>query len=280
MAATAGYAQYNPEISRLAWSEEFNGKGHVNPECWNYEEGFVRNKELQYYTRRDKRNVRMEGGCLLIEAVKYDKGKKVAREGAEHLSPVLYKRYKYSPEKQIYTSGSINTLGKVSFFYGRIEVRAKIPTGRGAWPAIWMMGDDILTQGHPQCGEIDIMEHVGFEPLRFYATVHTPGSKADQDKVKRFSFIDLPDASSDFHVFALEWYEDRLDFFVDEKKYFTYSKQDDLPDHWRFDKPQFLLLNLAYGGGWGGAKGTDDSILPLTYQVDWVRYYQFAGTEK
>lgn len=188
------HAQYDPRIDSLVWTEEFNGEGHVDPASWNYEEGQLRNKELQYYTRRDTRNVRVENGCLVIEAIKYDKGEKVARKGTEHLSPACYKNYKYSKEKQIYTSGSINTLGKKDFLYGRIEVKAKIPTGKGAWPAIWMLGSDITTNGFPQCGEIDIMENVGFEPQRFYGTVHTPGSKENPDKIKRFSFVDLPDA--------------------------------------------------------------------------------------
>lgn len=267
-------AQYNPAIKRLVWAEEFEKDGLVDAKNWSYEEGYVRNKEQQYYTREDKRNVRVKDGCLMLMARKNVPGRRVARKGTRNLSPRLVKGYRYTPERHEYTSGSINTLGKVEFLYGRIEVRAKIPTGLGSWPAIWMLGADIMTQGYPECGEIDIMENVGYEPQRFYGTLHTPGSRRKPDLIRNSGFKDLADAWTDFHVFAIEWYPDRIDFFIDEQKFFTYSKDETLPDHWRFDKPQYLLLNLAYGGSWGGAKGTDDSILPLTFYVDWVRYYK------
>lgn len=247
-------AQYGKDYNRLVWAEEFNYQGHPKSKFWGNETGHVRNREAQYYTNRDKRNVRVRNGCLEI----------VARREAEEPkggSPRI-------------TSGSINTLGKQEFLYGRVEVRAKIPTGRGAWPAIWMMGTDRAEKGWPECGEIDIMENVGYDPMVFHATVHTPGSRKDPGKVKRSAYLKLQDAYTDFHVFALEWYPDRMDFFIDEKKLLTYERREDLPDFWRFDKPQYLLLNLAVGGTWGGSKGIDEKIFPLTYYIDWVRYYK------
>ena len=240
-------AQYSPQF-KLAWAEEFNYEGLPDTAVWGYETGYIRNHELQCYTNNAE-NARVENGCLLIEAIK------------EKVGTFLY------------TSASINTLGKKEFFHGRIEVCAKIPTGKGAWPAIWMMGTDRPTVGWPECGEIDIMENVGYDPKRFHATVHTPGSRKDPDAVIRSNSILLPDAYTNFHVFAVEWHEDRLDFFVDEKLTLSYRKDVTLPQYWRFDKPHYLLLNLAIGGAWGGAHGIDDSIFPLKYYVDWVRYY-------
>ncbi|MDN5202272.1 glycoside hydrolase family 16 protein [Fulvivirgaceae bacterium BMA10] len=272
--AFSGSAQYNTEFDELVWQEEFDYQGHPNPAFWTYEEGFVRNKEEQYYTRRNKKNVRVEDGYLIIEAIQDEKPKKVARRGTKHLSPRLHNRYKYTKVKPKITSGSINTLGKVNFQYGRIEVRAKIPTGIGSWPAIWTLGADIGEVGYPQCGEIDIMENIGYEPNNIYGTVHTPGSKIDANKVPRYEVFKLKKPWEDFHTYAIEWYEDRIDFFVDEKKYFTYHKYKEHPEYWRFDKAHYLLLNLAVGGSWGGAKGVDNKIFPLKYYVDYVRYYR------
>lgn len=240
-------AQYNQQL-KLAWSEEFNYEGLPDPAVWDYETGYIRNHEAQYYTR-NKKNAYVSNGCLVITA------------------------HKEKVDTFSYTSASINTLGKMEFFRGRIEVCAKIPTGKGSWPAIWMMGTDRSSVGWPECGEIDIMENVGYDPLRIHATVHTPGSKRDPEAVIRSNSVKLNDAFSAFHVFAVEWYADRLDFFVDEKLILSYRKDDQLPEYWRFDKPHYLLLNLAVGGAWGGSQGIDNSIFPLKYYVDWVRYY-------
>jgi beta-glucanase (GH16 family) len=236
---------------KLVWAEEFNYSGLPDPELWSYEVGFIRNQEAQYYTEGRLENARVEGGCLVIEARKEDFG------GAK------------------YTSASVDTLGKKDFLYGRIEVRAKIPTGIGSWPAIWMMGTDIPRVNWPECGEIDIMENVGYEPNTIYATVHTPGSVNNPGLVTRGGHIDIPDPFADFHVYAVEWGEDGLDFFFDGQKYFMYKKDTRYPDYWRFDKPFYLLLNTAIGGNWGGQKGIDDSIFPLKYYIDFIRYYHW-----
>lgn len=247
--SVAALAQYNPN-RKLVWSEEFNYRGLPDSKNWGYEVGYIRNKEAQYYTERKKKNARVRNGYLEITALKEPK------------------------DTFSYTSASINTLGRMSFFRGRLEVRAKIPTGRGSWPAIWMMGTDRTTVGWPECGEIDIMENVGWDPLKLHATVHTPGSRKDPGKLLRSVNVSLPNAFTDFHEYALEWYDDRLEFYVDKELVLTYKKDDTLPTYWRFDKPHYLLLNLAIGGAWGGAKGIDDSLFPLKYYVDWVRYYK------
>jgi beta-glucanase (GH16 family) len=235
---------------KLVWAEEFDSGGLPDLKTWGYEVGLIRNQEAQYYTEGRLENARVEGGCLVIEARKEDFA------GAK------------------YTSASVNTLGKKEFYRGRIEVRAKIPTGVGSWPAIWMMGTDISSVGWPECGEIDIMENVGYEPDTIYATVHTPGSVNRHGLVTNSGHIDISDPYADFHVYAVEWREGRLEFHLDGRNYFTYAKDGRYPDYWRFDKPFYLLLNLAIGGNWGGEKGIDDNIFPLKYCIDYVRYYQ------
>src|SRR5205085_12137598 len=156
--------------------------------------------------------------------------------------------------------------------YGRIEVRAKVPSGRGTWPAIWTLADEPNARW-PACGEIDIMEHVGFDPGKIHANIHT----AKYNHVKRNgkgSQLSVPDATSAFHVYALEWSSERLDFFVDDQKYFTYENEKTGSDAWPYDKPHYLILNLAIGGAWGGQKGIDESIFPQRYYFDYVRVYQ------
>jgi beta-glucanase (GH16 family) len=236
--------------AKLVWSEEFETAGAPDPASWGYETGQIRNQEAQYYMEGRPENARVENGCLVIEARRED-------YGMAH-----------------YTSASLNTLGKREFFRGRIEVRARIPTGRGSWPAIWMMGTNIPTAGWPECGEIDIMENVGYEPDTIYATVHTPGSVNDPGRVVKGGHIDVTRPFDDFHVYAVEWREDRLEFSCDDVRYFSYAKDDRYPAYWRFDRPFYLLLNLAIGGTWGGAQGIDDAIFPLRYDIDYVRYYR------
>ncbi len=249
------YGQYSVN-GRLAWSEEFDYKGLPDDRIWNYEVGYIRGNEAQYYTCKDEANARVEKGCLVIEARQ------------EHNDTIDY------------TSASINTLGKVDFFRGRIEVRAKLPKGRGIWPAIWMMGSDYPDVNWPDCGEIDIMEYVGYFPNTIYSTVHTPGfeiqRKLDPDNGPTYVHVQtkINEPYSDFHVYAMEWTDESLDFFIDGKRTYSYRKSDYPDSYWRFDKPHFLLINLAVGGAWGGVHGIDDSIFPAKYYVDWVRYYK------
>jgi beta-glucanase (GH16 family) len=233
---------------QLVWADEFDYDGLPDDSKWDYEVGFIRNKEAQYYTHKRLENTRVENGMLVIESKKED-----------------YKEAKY-------TSGSINTWKKAGWKYGKIEVRAKIPTGKGSWPAIWMMGTDRDKVGWPRCGEIDIMENVGKEPNRVYGTVHTPHSVKNKkiDYIKG-AHVDVENLPAEFHTYGIEWSETKIDFFFDGKKYLTYTKVDD-PEKWPFDKEMYLLLNTAVGGAWGGE--IDDSIFPLKYYIDYVRVYQ------
>jgi beta-glucanase (GH16 family) len=232
---------------KLVWSDEFDKDGAPDPAKWTYEEGLIRNRELQYYTADRRENARVEGGHLVVEA------RRETWKNAE------------------YTSASVITKGKAEWQYGRIEVRAKLPGGRGTWPAIWMMPN--VAMKWPDKGEIDIMENVGFEPDVIHANIHTQA----YNHVKRTNkgaktVVEKPDQS--FHVYALEWTPEKMDFFVDKTLYFSYANEKNGPAVWPFDKPFYLILNVAVGGAWGGQKGVDASAFPRRMEVDYVRVYQ------
>ena len=176
-------------------------------------------------------------------------------------------------EGYAYTSASVNTRRRFEFQYGRVEVRAKLPGGRGTWPAIWMLGTNIDQAGWPACGEIDVMENVGFEPTKIYGTIHTAAYNHVSGTAKGAN-LTVANPWETFHVYAMEWYPDRIDIFVDDTKYFTFRNEGTGSRAWPFDKPQYLLVNLAIGGAWGGQKGIDDSLFPHRYHVDYVRVYQ------
>ena len=250
---------------KLVWSDEFEKPGLPDPAKWEYEEGFVRNNELQYYTRARSDNARVVDGMLVLEA------RKEAFKNPSY-DPKSKEGWKRTRALAEYTSASVTTRGKAAWTYGRIEVRAKIPTGRGMWPAIWMLGSD-RSQGWPACGEIDIMENVGFNPEIIHANIHTKkyNHVLGTNKGNR---ITVARPYADFHKYAIEWFPERIDFFFDDRKYFTYANEGTGPDAWPFDKAQYLILNIAVGGGWGGQQGIDDSIFPQQMYVDYVRIYQ------
>lgn len=232
----------------LVWSDEFDKDGLPDPSKWGYEEGYIRNGEKQYYTKARKENARVEGGHLIIE------GRNDNWEG----KPV--------------TSASLTTAGKKSFLYGRIEARLKVPTGKGTWPAFWMLGENIGEVGWPKCGETDIMEYVGFDPDKLHANIHCETFNHTKGTGKG-STLTLEKPWEGFHVYAVEWYPDRMEFFIDDTRYFVYRKPGDSKNVWPFGDPQYVILNLAIGGAWGGAQGIDDSIYPAKYEIDYVRYY-------
>ena len=244
----------------LVWSDEFEYTGSPASESWGFETGHVRNNEMQYYTDRLE-NVRVEDGQCIITAL--------LEAGEDSLSS--------NPgTTDSVTSASINTFGKQDFLYGRLEVRAKIPSALGTWPAIWMLGINVGDLGWPDCGEIDIMENVGYDPDLIHANIHT---KAYNHVIgtNKGNRIEVKDPWEDFHLYALEWYEDRMDFFMDDSLYFSFENdRTGNNDTWPFHKPHYLLLNLAYGGSWGGQQGVDTSRLPVEYRIDYVRYYKKA----
>jgi beta-glucanase (GH16 family) len=233
----------------LVWADEFDRPGAPDPAVWAPEEGYLRNGEKQYYTRGRLENARVENGLLVIEARKDDwEGKPV-------------------------TSASLTTKGKRPLLYGRIAVRARIPTGRGTWPAIWTLGENIRQTGWPACGEIDILENVGFDPKTIHANIHCAAYN-HMKRTGKGGKITAEAPWSEFHEYSVEWYEDRIEFFFDDTRYFVFRKESDDPAVWPFAQPQYLILNLAIGGGWGGQKGIDDALFPHRFDIDYVRYYK------
>lgn len=255
---------------QLVWADEFDRDGLPDPSRWTYEEGLVRNRELQYYTAGRRENARVEGGFLILEA------RRERWPNPRFQADAPENRWQQRREFADYTSASLTTEGKAAWTYGRIEVRAKVPSGRGTWPAIWTLGANRRTVGWPACGEIDILEYVGHEPGVVHANVHTRGFNHARGNGRGAS-LKVPDAETAFHVYALEWTPQRLEFFVDDRKFFTLENDGTGPDSWPFDAPQYLILNLAIGGSWGGQKGVDDTIFPQRFIVDYVRVYQRPG---
>jgi beta-glucanase (GH16 family) len=243
----------DPAKWELVWKDEFETDGAPDPAkwgTWTAPPG-SKNHELQYYTDRLE-NVRVEKGMLVIEARK--------------------ETYDGKPDQ--YTSTELNTRHKADWTYGRFEVRAKLPKGRGTWPAIWMMGYGKPYGGWPRCGELDIMEHVGYDPGVIHTTLHT-GAYNHPMKTQRGKQTKVDDCMDAFHVYALEWLPTSLKFYIDDRHVFTFLKeQDATSDQWPFDKPFCMILNIAVGGDWGGAKGVDPDIWPQRMEVDYVRVYK------
>lgn len=244
------------EAMSLVWADEFDYEGLPDSGKWDYDYGTGcprvcgwGNNELQFYTRERLENARVEDGKLIIEA------RKEAWKGTD------------------YTSARLVTRGKQAWQYGRIEVRAKLPSGTGTWPAIWMLPEDNAYGGWPRSGEIDIMEHVGYEPAMIYGTVHT-GAFNHIQGTQRGDTLEVPGCELAYHVYAIEWDADRITFFVDDVQYNEFPNEGTGPDAWPFDQPFYLVLNLAVGGNWGGRQGVDTDIWPQTMEVDYVRVYQ------
>lgn len=239
------------KFTKLVWFDEFEYSGLPNSSKWGYDTGGHGwgNNELQFYTSARKENARVENGKLVIEARK------------ENFKSANY------------TSARLITKNKGDWKYGRIDVKAKLPKGRGMWPAIWMLPTKWEYGGWPESGEIDIMENVGYMPDSVLGTVHT---KAYNHSIgtQKSGGLNFKDLSSAFHVYSIEWYENKIDFLVDNKKYFTFNNDKTGSASWPFDKEFHLLLNIAVGGNWGGKFGVDDSIFPQKMEIDYVRVYQ------
>ena len=237
----------------LVWSDEFDYKGVPDPNKWGYERGFVRNDELQYYTDRPE-NVRVDGEHLIIEA--------------RQDSAVI------NGEVREITSASVTTRGQQAWQYGKVDISAKLPNGLGTWPALWMLGENIATVNWPLCGEIDIMENVGYNADTVFTTIHTETYNHTRG-TQKIAGTYLPSGDNEFHTYGIEWNARQIDFLIDDARVFTVSKQArDGVEEWPFDQPFFLLMNFAFGGGWGGVQGVDKSVLPQQYFIDYVRVYQ------
>ncbi len=242
----------------LVWADEFDYSGPPDPQKWSFDvEGNSwawGNNELQNYTDESGGNAWVENGNLIIEARK-----------EEYTHP--------GGSTRDYTSARLRTIDKGDWLYGRIEVRAKLPGGRGTWPAIWMLPTDWEYGSWPSSGEIDIMEYVGYDPGKIHWTVHTEAfNHTAGTQVGESDIFDSPE--TDFYTYAIEWFPDRIDFLVDEQVCFTFENQDGYTyREWPFNKRFHLLLNVAVGGNWGGVQGVDDDIFPVRMEVDYVRVY-------
>ncbi|HKM94006.1 MAG TPA: glycoside hydrolase family 16 protein [Prolixibacteraceae bacterium] len=237
----------------LVWSDEFDYQGLPNSDKWSYDTtgnawGWG-NHELQYYTNSEIGNASVSNGTLKI----------IALNDTSSISN--------------YTSARLITKDKGDWLYGRFEIRAKLPDGRGLWPAIWMLPTDWEYGGWPQSGEIDIMENVGFDPFTIISSVHTSDYN-HRIHTEKNNKTTINDNRNEFHIYGIEWDKTSIKAFVDDQVYFTFEKEADNPNVWPFDKDFHLLLNIAVGGDWGGQQGIDDSIFPATMEIDYVRVYQ------
>jgi len=250
---------------KLVWADEFDKDGQPDPSKWSYESGYIRNREKQYYTNRPE-NVRVESGNLVIEARK----EAIKNPG---FASTDSKNWKANREFTEYTSASITTRDKAEWLYGKIDIRARLPKGRGAWSALWMLGANWDEVGWPRCGEIDIVENVGFEPTTVHATVHTLAYNHTRG-TQRGKTTELADIYNDYHVYSIEWTPEKIDFLVDGKIYNSFANEHKTDAEWPYDQMFHLKINNAIGGDWGGKQGIDDSSFPQMMYVDWVRVYQ------
>lgn len=238
----------------LFWSDEFDGSGAPDSVKWSYNLGDNGwgNNEVQNYTNKLS-NARRENGKLIIEAVK---------------------------DNDNWTSARLLSKGKFEFTYGRIIFRAKLPAGSGTWPALWLLGANDDKVGWPECGEIDIMEHIGRRPATVQCALHTPASHGNTQYI---GYTSVPDFDSEFHLYEANWSPDKIDFSVDGKIYYTYNPELRDKNNWPYDHPFFIIMNIAMGGGLGsdekfetnGLKnGIDPKLVNARMEVDYVRVYK------
>lgn len=230
----------------LVWEENFDGN-QLDPKIWNFELGDGcpnlcgwGNNEAQLYTDT---NHKLENGFLTITTKK---------------------------EGNVYSSTRITTKDKKEFQYGKIEARAKLPIGSGLWPAFWMLGANISEVGWPQCGEIDILEYVGKEPDIIFTSLHTQASHGNTINTKKTKIEAIEEG---FHVYAIEWNQDKIAFFVDDALVYTFQPEEKNEATWPYDQPFYFIINVAIGGNFGGPV-IDDTIFPQDFVMDYIRVYQ------
>lgn len=272
----AGIGAGEPDEWKLVWSDEFNQDGRLDEQVWEYENGFVRNKELQWY---QPENAYCKDGVLVIEGRRerrpnplYEAGSSDWRRGREYVE---------------YTAASVKTRGKKEFQYGRLEVRAKIPTGGGAWPAIWTLGREMEW---PSCGEIDVMEYYRIGGVPHILANAAWGKDVRWDahwnsaKIPYAHFLQKdPQWGTKFHVWRMDWDEEAIRIYLDDELLneiaLSETKNGKIGDYRNpFQQPHYILLNLAIGGINGGTP--DEKAFPMRYEVDYVRVYQKENKDK
>lgn len=225
----------------LVWEDNFDGN-RLDSSSWTHETaepGWV-NNELQRYTND---NIELRDGSLVIIA--------------KH-------------ENNEYTSARLITRGKRTFTYGLVEIRAKLPVGKGTWPALWMLGQNIEEVSWPACGELDIMEHVGKNPGFIHSSIHNPSGYGATPYT---GIIQIEDPFNTFHIYGMNWTKDFVDFYTDGELVYHYQPETKNAENWPFDKPCYFIFNIAIGGNWGGPE-VDQKIFPATMSVDWIKVYQ------
>lgn len=230
----------------IVFFEDFNAE-NLDETHWNYELGDGcpnlcgwGNNERQLYT---KDNVVLKDGNLIITATK---------------------------DSTKYYSGRITTKDKVQFTYGTVEVKAKLPQGHGLWPAIWMLGTDISEVGWPACGEIDIMEYVGKTPHEIHTTLHTPASFGQSVNTNIETIETIEEG---FHVYKINWSKEAIKFYIDDQLVYSFSPEEKDENNYPFNKPFYIILNMAIGGTFGGPD-VDNSIFPQEFIIDYLKIYQ------
>lgn len=247
---------YVPEGYSLVWQDEFDEGPELDPAKWSHvvmRSGMV-NHELQNYV-----NHVTPGGAYVTEV----------KDGTLRINC-------FKENDKIY-SGRINGNARTGWLYGYFEARLKLPVGKGTWPAFWMMpaANRMPNNGWPRCGEIDIMEEVGFTPNEVSSSIHTQDYNHTKNTHKNHAMT-IADAEGAFHVYSLLWTEDEIITYVDgmEQLHLKKSELGEEHDQWPFHYAFHVILNLAWGGDWGGQEGVDESVLPITYEIDYVRVYQ------
>lgn len=257
-------------VKKLLWKQEFTGaKASPNSKVFNYDlgGGGWGNLEHQAYTTTNARTDGSKSGYMVINA----------------------KRYTYDPDDIYYqcpintpgngcefTSARLQTRGKVAFQYGRLEARIRMPKGDGTWPAFWLLGNDILTNSWPSCGEIDITEVKGAYPYTTYGSIHGPGYSGGESITNTWSINSQLNAG--YHTYAIEWNKNSIKWFIDSKLYHSVTPASLGTDRWVFNKPFFLIVNLAMGGQFVG--DVDPSVTSANMYIDYIRYYSLNGVGK
>ncbi len=237
------------------WADEFDYIGKPDPEKWGYDIGGDGwgNNELQYYTD-DIKNASVDNGVLTITAIK------------ENIN------------NNLYSSARLVSRDKGDFTYGRFEAKAKLPSGVGTWPAIWMLPTEWKYGGWPDSGEIDIMEHVGFDQGRIHITVHTEtynhtkGTQVGKNTI-------VPNVSTEFHTYRIDWTPEKIVGFIDDQQLFNFDNSNKGSATWPFNQKFHWLLNIAVGGNWGGMEGVDPDAFPTSMEIDYIRVYDLITTE-
>ncbi len=234
---------------KLVFEQNFEKMKDIDERIWLFNDGPVYNHEVEIYTKKPAHNAFIKNHELVLEARKVG---------------------------DVVTSGRLET--KQGWKYGYFEAKAKVPEGRGTWPAVWFLGQrgrqapEAGGLAYPLSGEMDLMEHVGHEPKNFYFTLHS--EKYNSTKGNAPSAVAVSDHPNDYHVYGLDWKPDSISFLFDGKVQKVFKCQDDTINGWPYRDPFYLILNLAIGGDWGGQKGVDSKIFPSQFLVKYVRIYQ------